>query len=121
MKNLSYPRLLAAACTLAFAQFAQAHAHPKVETPAPNSVVDNSVSQVQIVFDDGLEGAFSSLSVSNAAGQTVTTAKSLVAAADHKVMTVALPKLSAGVYTVRWVAVAEDSHRTHGDYTFTVK
>jgi copper resistance protein C len=121
MKTSSYTRFLVAACTLAIAQFAHAHAYPKQQTPAPNSVVDHPITQVKIVFDDGLESAFSSLSVTNAAGQTVTTEKSLVAAADDKTMTVAVPKLQPGVYTVHWVAVAKDSHRTHGDYTFTVK
>jgi len=121
MKNLINVRFLVAACTLAVAQFAQAHAHPKQEMPAPKAVVDSSITQVQIVFDDALEGAFSSLSVTNAAGQTVTTAKALLDAGDKKTLTVAVPKLQPGVYTVHWVAVAEDSHRTHGDYTFTVK
>ena len=121
MKNLVRLRFLAAVCTLAVAQLAQAHAHPKQEIPAPKAVVDGSITQVKIVFDDALEGAFSSLSVTNAAGQTVTTAKALLDAGDKKTLTVAVPKLQPGVYTVHWVAVAEDSHRTHGDYTFTVK
>jgi len=121
MKYLIHLRLLVAVCTLTMAQFAQAHAHPKQEMPAPKAVVDSSITQVKIVFDDALEGAFSSLSVTNAAGQTVTTEKSLLDAGDKKTLTVAVPKLQPGVYTVHWVAVAEDSHRTHGDYTFTVK
>jgi copper resistance protein C len=29
--------------------------------------------------------------------------------------------LQAGRYTVHWVAVASDGHRTHGDYAFEVK
>jgi methionine-rich copper-binding protein CopC len=121
MKSPINVRFLAAACTLAVAQLAQAHAYPKQAMPAPKAVVDSSITQVKIVFDDALEGAFSSLSVTNAAGQTVTTEKSLLDAGDEKTLTVAVPKLRPGVYTVHWVAVAEDSHRTHGDYIFTVK
>ena len=40
---------------------------------------------------------------------------------DGKMVSVPLPKLGAGIYTVNWVAVAVDSHRSQGDYKFTVK
>jgi copper resistance protein C len=36
-------------------------------------------------------------------------------------MTVVLPPLPSGTYTVHWVAVSVDSHRTQGGYNFTVK
>jgi methionine-rich copper-binding protein CopC len=36
-------------------------------------------------------------------------------------MSVALPKLPPGVYTVNWVAVSVDTHRSQGEYKFTVK
>lgn len=51
----------------------------------------------------------------------VNTDKSLVDAHQPDVITVALPPLQAGRYTVHWVAVASDGHRTHGDYAFEVK
>ena len=55
------------------------------------------------------------------AGKQMNTAKAAVDAHDPAIMTVPLPALSAGHYTVHWVAVASDGHRTHGDYAFDVK
>ena len=36
-------------------------------------------------------------------------------------MQVALTNLTAGTYTVAWIAVASDGHRTQGHYAFTLK
>jgi methionine-rich copper-binding protein CopC len=76
---------------------------------------------VSIEFDDALEPAFSSLKVTDAAGKDATNGASSVDANDKKHMSVALRALTPGLYTVSWVAVAADGHRTQGHYTFTVK
>lgn len=114
-------RACAAALLLTFAQWASAHAHPKRQTPAAGAVVGSDTKQVSIEFDDALEPAFSSLKVADAAGKDVTNGKSSVDANDKKHMTIALKALTAGMYTVKWAAVAVDGHRTQGHYTFTVK
>ncbi len=110
-----------AALTLATSQLAHAHAHPTTEAPAPNATVAAPAQSVAIDFDDTLEPTFSSIAVTDAAGKAVTTAKSSVDASNRKHMSVALDASKPGVYTVAWVAVASDGHRTHGQYTFTVK
>jgi methionine-rich copper-binding protein CopC len=114
-------RALAAAAALALAQSALAHAYPKHRTPSAGATVSAAQTQVSIEFDDALEPAFSSLQVADSAGKSVTSAKSSVDASDKKHMTVALEPLKPGAYTVTWVAVAADGHRTQGHYTFTVK
>lgn len=114
-------RALSAVAALAFAQWACAHAHPKDESPRAGATVAADQKQVSIEFDDALEGAFSSLQVTDSAGQAVTSGKSSVDASDKKHMSVALEALKPGVYTVQWVAVAVDGHRTQGRYAFTVK
>ncbi|HTH76937.1 MAG TPA: copper homeostasis periplasmic binding protein CopC, partial [Trinickia sp.] len=106
---------------LAFAPWACAHAHPKQESPRPDATVAAGQTQVSIEFDDALEPAFSSIQVADAKGQSVTSRKSSVDANDKKHMSVALDALQPGHYTVTWVAVAVDGHRTKGHYTFTVK
>ncbi|MGT2472137.1 copper resistance CopC family protein [Paraburkholderia terrae] len=68
-----------------------------------------------------LEPAFSSLTVTDASGKQVNTSKAVVDAQDHDAISLALPALQSGRYTVHWVAVASDGHRTHGDYSFEVK
>jgi methionine-rich copper-binding protein CopC len=118
--RLSLRACLTAAAFL-IAQSAFAHAHPKQRMPGADATVGANLRQVSIEFDDVLEPAFSSLQVSDATGKSVTAGKSSVDANDKKHMTVALEALKPGVYTVSWVAVAADGHRTQGHYTFTVK
>ena len=74
-----------------------------------------------IDFDDGLEPAFSSITVTDSQGKPVTSVKAVVDPSNKKRMSVTLNPLTPGDYTVAWVAVAEDGHRTQGHYTFTVK
>lgn len=110
-----------AALTLTFAQFAHAHAYPTHQVPSAGSTVSASQKDVAIDFDDGLEPAFSSIAVTDAQGKAVTSSKAVVDPSNKKHMSVALNPLTPGDYSVAWVAVAEDGHRTQGHYTFTVK
>ena len=125
MKKTSLPtsgvRACAAALLLTFAQWACAHAYPKQQIPGAGATVGTDTRRVSIEFDDALESAFSSLKVADSAGKDVTDGKSSVDAHDKKHMTVALEALGAGTYTVSWVAVAADGHRTQGHYAFNVK
>jgi methionine-rich copper-binding protein CopC len=110
-----------AAASALTASSAFAHVFPKTQEPGAGASVASPAS-VRIVFDGPLEPNFSSLTVTDASGKQVTTEKAHVDASDRAAMAVALPKaLSAGRYTVHWVAVASDGHRTHGDYSFNVK
>ena len=102
------------------ASTAFAHVFPQKQSPSAGADVASPAS-VTIVFDGPLEPAFSSLTVSNSTGKQVNTAKGEVDPNDTKAIHVALPPLLPGTYTVHWVAVASDGHRTHGDYTFKVK
>ncbi|SIT51675.1 Protein YobA [Paraburkholderia piptadeniae] len=105
---------------LAWAGSVWAHVFPRTQVPAAGATV-TAPSEVRIVFDGPLEPAFSSVTVTDAGGKQVNTAKAAVDAKDHDTISVALPSLPAGRYTVHWVAVASDGHRTHGDYGFDVK
>lgn len=108
------------ALLLATAQLAFAHAHPTQQTPAPDATVE-APHEVAIDFTEGLEPAFSTLTVVDAADKQVNRAKSAVDANNKKHMSVALGDLKMGPYQVKWTAVADDGHRTQGHYLFNVK
>lgn len=97
-----------------------AHVFPKHQEPGAGASA-SAPKVVRIQFDGALEPAFSTLTVTDAAGKDVEAAKSSVDTAHPEVMSVSLPSLAPGKYGVHWVAVAADGHRTHGDYTFEVK
>jgi methionine-rich copper-binding protein CopC len=97
-----------------------AHVFPQAQSPAAGAEV-SAPENVTVVFDGPLEPAFSSLTVSNSTGKQVNTVKAQVGPNDKKSIHVALPPLPPDKYTVHWVAVASDGHRTQGDYSFRVK
>lgn len=113
-------KLTALAAGLAFASAAFAHVFPQKQEPGAGATVA-SPPQVRVIFDGPLEPAFSSLTVTDASGKQVISEKASVDPHQPGTMTVRLPSLAAGHYTVHWVAVASDGHRTHGDYGFDVK
>jgi methionine-rich copper-binding protein CopC len=121
MKRHAAARAIAAALMIAGCELAYAHAHPTHRMPGAGATVASTQKTVVIDFDDGLEPAFSSIAVTDAHGNSVTSGKAVVDASNKKRMSVALNPLAAGAYAVSWVAVATDGHRTQGHYTFTVK
>ncbi|HDR9587626.1 TPA: copper homeostasis periplasmic binding protein CopC [Burkholderia stabilis] len=114
--------LVAAGAILAAAPVA-ASAHGKLESAAPasGSTIDTAPDTLRLTFNEDLEPAFSSVKVSDASGNAVTHEKAKVDTSNPRVMTIALPKLAAGAYTVQWAAMTADAHRTKGAYTFKVK
>jgi len=105
--------------TLLAATVAFAHSVPVEMTPAANSTVSAPASIV-VHFSEALEPKFSTLTLTDAAGRVVNKEPSVVSS-DAKVMTLSLPALTPGVYTVNWIGVAVDAHRAQGAYKFTVK
>lgn len=114
--------ILTAAMGLGLCGTALAHAHLDFATPPVDGTLRSAPQQVQIGFTEALEPALSSLSVHNAAGDRVDSGHATVSANDRRVLEVGLPQpLAAGSYTVRWAITSVDTHRTEGDYRFTVQ
>ncbi|AOJ42769.1 copper resistance protein [Burkholderia sp. AU33423] len=121
MNTTSFIRGALAALGFVVFQAAQAHALPKTQTPAADATLSVAPHAVTIGFSEALEPAFSSIAVTDSQGQSVVDGKSSVDAGNRKRMQVALTNLTAGTYTVAWIAVASDGHRTQGHYAFTLK
>ena len=98
-------------------------AHGKLESavPASGSTVDVAPDALRLSFNEDLEPTFSSVKVSDASGAAVTKEKARVDASNPRAMTVAVPRLASGTYTVQWAVMTADSHKTKGTYTFKVK
>lgn len=109
--------LLAAAAPAAWA-----HAFPRDSSPHVGATVASAPAEVKVWFDGEIEPVFSTLVVTNAAGQTVSAGKGSVDAKDHTLLETALaPHTPAGAYTVTWSVIANDGHHTEGHFTFTVQ
>ncbi|MBR8072763.1 copper homeostasis periplasmic binding protein CopC [Burkholderia cenocepacia] len=108
-----------AAATVSSAAFA--HAHLAKSDPAAGAALAAAPAAVTIDFTEPLEPAFSSIVVVDGDGKTVSNDRVRIDASNRKRMTVPLAALGTGAYTVKWVAVATDGHRTQGAYGFSVK
>jgi len=105
---------LFAATSSAFAHAMLDHAAPKVgstATPAPKEVV--------LWFTEKLEPAFSSIKVQNEQGVPMTSGKTTVSGGGTQ-LRVPLKTLPPGTYKVMWQVLSVDTHRTQGDFTFSV-
>ncbi|MBN3822427.1 copper homeostasis periplasmic binding protein CopC [Burkholderia sp. Ac-20384] len=107
------------AATVSSAAFA--HAHLAKSDPAAGAAVATAPAAVTIDFTEPLEPAFSSIVVVDGDGKTVSDGRARIDASNRKQMTVPLTAVGTGAYTVKWVAVATDGHRTQGAYGFSVK
>ncbi|MBR8655173.1 copper homeostasis periplasmic binding protein CopC [Achromobacter sp. Marseille-Q0513] len=114
--------LIAALVLAAAPQLLWAHAHVGTATPAKDAVLAKTPATVTLTLTEGLEAAFSSLTLQDAAGKTVPTEKSALAPGDNKTLVLPIGKdLPAGVYTVKWQALSKDGHKTNGAWSFTIK
>lgn len=100
---------------------AQAHAHLDHAEPKVGSTVSDAPKEVKIWFSEGVEPEHSKITVKDADGKSVGKDDTHVDSSDNKLLIVSVSDLPPGIYTVAWSVVADDTHKTHGDFEFTVK
>jgi methionine-rich copper-binding protein CopC len=102
------------------ATIAGAHAFLDHATPAVGSTVHGPPAQLKVWFTQNLEGAFSTVLVSDRSGKQVDNGDAQLDPADSTLLQVSLPKLVPGTYKVHWRVLSVDTHVTEGDFTFDV-
>lgn len=78
------------------------------------------VSTLILDFTKGVEPLFSTIEPREANGASVSTGQPHVAPDNNRRMTIELPELPPGTYTVIWHATSVDTHKTEGSCQFTV-
>ena len=96
---------------------ASAHAFLDHAEPRVGNKVAAAPHEVTLWFTQKLEPAFSSITVTDAAGKRVDTGKTRV---DGSQMAVPLRPGGSGTYHVKWRVLSTDSHTTEGNFTFQV-
>ena len=98
-----------------------AHANQINSVPAPNSELDESPDRVIIWFSEPIEESFSVITVLNSAAERVDLDDSARDSSEPTAMSVGLPPLENGTYTVVWKNLsAVDGHKVIGSYVFSV-
>jgi copper resistance protein C len=94
-----------------------AHAMLDRAEPRVGNTVAKAPAEVTLWFTQTLEAAFSTITVTNAAGQRVDSGKTRVSGSQ---MSVSLRPGGPGTYHVTWRVLSVDTHTTDGNFTFQV-
>jgi hypothetical protein len=100
---------------------ADSHAVLVRSTPAARAVLSHPPDRVRLWFNERLEPAFSSATVWSGSGARMDRQDVRVGPDDPKQLSVTLPALDPGTYTVRFRVLSVDGHIVEGNFPFTVK
>lgn len=98
-----------------------AWAHPTILAiePTPDAILDHAPPRVMITFNEAIE-PLSRIEVRNAQGTRIIDGRSH--AEDNTAqLTLDLPILGDGLYTVIWIAAGSDGHVVRGNFAFRVR
>lgn len=100
---------------------AEGHAFLVKSSPARRAVLAHPPARVELWFNERLEPAYSSVTVTNAAGTRVDLRDVTVGPDDPRRLAVSLPPLPPGRYTVGFRVLSVDGHVVEASFPFTVK
>lgn len=104
-----------------FTGVALAHANLLRSQPVENAILAASPPEVRLEFTEPVDPGFSEIIVYNRNRSAVTEAKAQVDPNNPAVLSVPLPELGQGTYTVAWKVLSTvDGHTTQGAYAFGV-
>jgi copper resistance protein C len=97
------------------------HAYLVKSSPTRRAALSGPPTRVVLWFNERLEAQFSQLSVWNAEGQQVDEGDVQVGPDDGKRLSVGIPTLPAGNYTVKYRVLSVDGHIVEAEFPFTVR
>jgi methionine-rich copper-binding protein CopC len=114
------PAGLAAALAL-WPAVALAHAVLVKSVPAQRATLAEPPPRIELWFNERLEPAYSKASVTNEAGTQVDLRDVAVSTEDPRRLSLSLPPLKPGRYTVSFRVLSVDGHVVESRLSFTVK
>jgi hypothetical protein len=97
-----------------------AHAFLERANPPVGSTIAASPPVLAITYTEGVEPLFSTIELHGPNGAAVSVGTPAVAPDNDRVLSIQLPKLPPGTYTVIWHVTSVDTHKTEGNFQFTV-
>jgi methionine-rich copper-binding protein CopC len=98
-----------------------AHAYLVKSSPGRRAALSNAPARVVLWFNERLETQFSQLSVWNHAGGQVDSGDIQVGPDDPKKLSVGIPTLPAGAYSVKFRVLSVDGHIVEAEFPFSVR
>ncbi len=103
------------------AESVDAHANQINSIPAPKSELETSPDRIIVWYSEPIEESFSVITVLNSAAERVDLDDSARDPSEPSAMSVGLPPLENGTYTVVWKNLsAVDGHKVIGSFVFAV-
>ena len=100
---------------------AMGHAVLVKAVPPQRATLTESPPRVELWFNERLEPAYSRVAVTDEAGKQMDLRDATVSKEDPKRLSLSLPPLGPGRYTVRFRVLSVDGHVVESSLTFTVK
>ncbi|MFB9330326.1 copper resistance CopC/CopD family protein [Paenibacillus aurantiacus] len=111
--------LALAVSVLLMPSLASAHAVIEKMTPAVGERMAKGPDRIELVFNEAIESKVGSLKVLDKRSKAVGSAEP-VTSEDGRTLSLALPALEEGVYTVSYNVISADGHPVTGSYVFIV-
>lgn len=113
--------VLVTASAIGFAGAASAHARLTTSNPADGTSLQASPPTISLKFSEGLEPAFSHMTLTNQSGESVRLEGEKVDGGDASELSSSpATPLSPGDYSAKWDVLSMDGHKTSGALTFKV-
>jgi hypothetical protein len=100
---------------------ALSHAFLSEAAPLVGGTVPASPKEIRLTFTEAIEPRFSGIDLATDDGRAIRTGPALIDPGNDKQLVILLPPLTPGRYRVHWHVVSVDTHRTEGEYSFTVQ
>lgn len=101
-------------------EMALSHAFLSEAVPLVGGTVPAPPKEIRLTFTEAVEPSFSAIDLTTGEGRPIAIGRAVVDPGNDKQLVLALPPLAPGTYRVHWHVVSVDTHRTEGDYSFTV-
>ena len=111
---------LVAAVALAVPAAAWAHAALLHTEPVASRVVNTPPAEVRLTYSEPIEPRFAIVSVTDAAGRSVTAGLPQRAPGEPQTLVTPLKRVPEGWYLVFWRVISADGHPVRGAFTFAV-
>ncbi len=99
---------------------ADAHALLRHASPGAGATLREAPLRLSMEFSEGVEPAFSAITVVGAGGKHFEQGKPYVVGGDPTHVAIDMLPLPPGTYDVTWRATSVDTHKTQGNYQFSV-
>jgi copper transport protein len=87
--------------------------------PAPNSILQAAPQEIRLEFNERLQKELYSIKVYDDKGELSTDSPTILSA-NQKVISITIPELKSGVYTVTYHLISADGHAVKSTYVWTL-